>query len=70
MRQLRSITDSTDRNLSKLWERVKAGEPDVLQSMVSQRVRHDLATGKQQVQSIADFMFIKRTSKKSEKASP
>ena len=47
MRQLRSITDSTDRNLSKLWERVKAGEPDVLQSMVSQRVRHDLATGKQ-----------------------
>ena len=70
VRWLHSIADPVDRNLSKLWERVKAGEPGVLQSMGSQRVRHDLATGQQQAQSIAGFMFIKRSSKKSEKASP
>ena len=55
-----SITNSMDMNLSNLWEIVKdkgtwcAGmswrtrEPGVLQSMGSQRVRHDLVTEQQQ----------------------
>ena len=41
MRWLNSITYSMDMNLSKLWEIVKDREPGVLQSMGSQRVRHD-----------------------------
>ena len=41
MRWLDGITDSMDMNLSKLWELVKDGKPGVLQSMGSQRVRHD-----------------------------
>ena len=41
MRWLESIINSIVMNLSKLWEMVKDGEPDVLQSMGSQRVRHD-----------------------------
>ena len=35
------ITDSTDVSLSRFWERVEDRKPDVLQSMGSQRVRHD-----------------------------
>ena len=35
------VTDSMDVSLSKLWEMVKDGKPVVLQSMGSQRVRHD-----------------------------
>ena len=35
------VTDSMDMSLSKLWEIVKEGKPGVLQSMGSQRVRHD-----------------------------
>ena len=41
MRWLDSITDSMDVNLSKLRELVMAGKPGVLQSMGSQRVRHN-----------------------------
>ena len=44
MRWLDSITDSMDMNLSKLREIVRTEEPGVLQSMGSQRARHDLAT--------------------------
>ena len=43
MRCLDSITNSLDMSLSKLRERVKE-KPFVLQSMVSQRVAHDLVT--------------------------
>ena len=41
------ITDSMDVTLSKLGEMVKDGEPGMLQSMGSQRVRRDLATEQQ-----------------------
>ena len=48
MRWLDCITDSMNRKLSKLQEIVKTGEPGMLQSMGSWRVRHSLATGQQQ----------------------
>ena len=41
------ITDSMDMSVSSLWEMVKDRKPGVLQSMRSQRVRHDLATEQQ-----------------------
>ena len=44
MRWLEGITDSMDMSLSKLWELVMDREPGVLQSMGSQRVRHNWAT--------------------------
>ena len=44
MKWLDGISDSMDRNLSKLQETVKAEKPGVLQSMGSQRVRHNLVS--------------------------
>ena len=44
MRWLDGITDSMDMSWSKLRERVEHRQPDVLQCMGLQRVRHDLAT--------------------------
>ena len=48
MRWLDSIINSMDMNSSKFWEIVEAEETGMLQSMGSQRVRNDLASGQQQ----------------------
>ena len=48
MRQLDGITESINMSLSKLQEMVKDREVCVLQSMGSQTVRYDLATGQLQ----------------------
>ena len=56
MRWLDSITDSTDMNLSKLQEVVK--ESGMQQSMVSQRVRHDLVTELKLLSKNSEFLRI------------
>ena len=44
MRWLDSITDLMDMNLGKLQEMVRTGKSNMLQSMESQRIKHNLAT--------------------------
>ena len=53
MKWLDNITDLMDMNLSKLQETVEDQGPDRLQSMGSQRVRHDLVTEQQQKHTCA-----------------
>ena len=49
MRWLDGIIDSMGMSLSKLQERWKTGKPGMLQSMGSQRVRHDLVAKQRQI---------------------
>jgi len=62
MRWLGSITDSMDMNLSKLREVVEDREAGILQSMESQRVKHNLATEqKQWIKLRSDCLFMQQT---------
>ena len=55
MRWLDGIIDSMDMSLSKLQRQWRTGKPGVLQSMDSQRVKHDWATEQQR-----RFPFLKK----------
>ena len=57
MTWLDGIINPMDMNLGNLQEVVRAGKPSILQSVRSQRVRHDLATEQQQ---IADSLCCSR----------
>ena len=62
MRWLNVITNSMDMSLNKLQDIVKDRKPGVLQSMGSQRVRHDLATSQQQINVCEYFLPSHRLS--------
>ena len=51
MRWLGSLTDSMDMNLSKLWEIVKDSGTWSVESLVSQKVGHDLVTEQERVKT-------------------
>ena len=48
MKWLDDITNAVDMNLYKLQEMMRNREPDMLQTMGSQRVRHDWVTEQQE----------------------
>ena len=58
MRWLDVITNSMDMSLSKLGRYWKTGKPGALQSMASQRIRHDWKTEEQQKWKILRIIMI------------